>query len=89
MSVKDISNTLVVRGRHYGGFEGNARIAQNIKSAMRDSPNWEEMDCDMKEAMELIASKIGRLLNGNVNHFDGWHDIEGYARLVSSRLKSP
>lgn len=82
-----VSHTLLMRGRQYGGFEGNARIAQNIKIAMRDSPNWEEMDSDMKEAMELIASKLGRLLNGNVNHFDGWHDIEGYAHLIASRLK--
>lgn len=83
-----ISHTLNRRGKHYGGFEGNARIAQAIKSAMRDSPNWGELDSDMKEALELIASKVGRLLNGNPNYFDGWHDIEGYAHLIASRLES-
>lgn len=82
-----ISHTLEMRGRQYGSFQGNARIAQNIKAAMRASPNWEELSSDMKEALELIASKIGRLLNGNPNHHDGWHDIEGYARLIAERLR--
>lgn len=81
-----VSHTLLMRGRQYGGFEGNARIAQNIKSAMRDSPNWEDLDSDAREALELIATKLGRILNGNPSHFDSWHDIEGYARLIALRL---
>lgn len=85
----NVSHILARRGRHYGGFEGNARISQAIKAAMRDSPNWEELPSDMRESMDLIATKIGRILNGNPHHFDSWHDIEGYARLVASRLEHP
>jgi hypothetical protein len=81
-----IDDTIARRGRHYGGFEGNARIAQNIKAAMRDSPNWEDLPPDMKESLELTATKIARILNGDPNWPDSWRDISGYATLIESRL---
>ncbi len=82
-----LSNTLECRWKDYGDFQGNARIAQNLKAAMRASPNWEQLPSAMKESLEQIASKMGRLLNGDPYHKDGWHDIGGYALLIESRLE--
>lgn len=45
------------------------------------------MQDDQKEALEMIASKIARILNGNTNNEDSWRDIAGYATLVADRLK--
>ena len=36
----DIDSTLKERGNRYGSFVGHAKIAQGIKRAMIDSPNW-------------------------------------------------
>ena len=34
----------------------------------------------------MVAHKIGRILNGDPNYIDSWHDIIGYTRLVEQRL---
>lgn len=81
-----IDNTLEERGNRYGDFAGHARITQNLKRAMRDSPNWEALSDDKKEALEMVAHKIGRILNGDPYYADSWHDIIGYTRLVEVTL---
>lgn len=83
----DIQATLNERGARYGDFKGHAFITQEIKDAMRFSPNWEKLDLDMKEALEMVAHKIGRILNGDPNYHDSWHDIIGYTKLVADRLE--
>lgn len=82
-----VDSTLQDRGKNYGSFYENARIAQNIKAAMKDSPNWEALEPDQKEGLELVATKISRSLNGDPNYVDSWHDIIGYVRLVEERLE--
>ena len=81
-----VDATLAERGSRYGSFTGHARITQNLKRAMQDSPNWDNLDDDQKEALEMAAHKIGRILNGDPNYADSWHDIIGYVRLVEARL---
>lgn len=82
----DISTTLQERGDRYGVFSSHARIAQNIKRAMRDSGNWASLRDDQKESLEMVAHKIGRILNGDPNYHDSWHDMVGYAKLVADTL---
>ena len=48
--------------------------------------NWAKLDPDQREALEMIAHKMARILNGDQDHLDSWHDIQGYARLVEQRL---
>ena len=81
-----IDATLLERGRRYGEFPEHARITQNIKRAMADSPNWPALADDKKETLEMIAHKLGRILNGDPNYHDSWHDIIGYAKLIADSL---
>lgn len=85
--VIDIETTLDERGKRYGDFGEHARITQNIKRAMRDSPNWETLSDDKRESLEMVAHKIGRILNGDPEYHDSWHDIVGYTKLVADRIK--
>lgn len=55
---------------------------------MTDSKNWQSLAPDQKEALEMIAHKIGRILNGDPNYHDSWHDIVGYTKLVADRLEN-
>lgn len=82
----NIEQTLAERGSRYGSFPEHARITQNIKRAMTDSPNWASISDDQKEALEMLAHKVGRILNGDPNYHDSWHDIIGYTKLVADRL---
>lgn len=84
----DIAATLIQRGGRYGPFEGHAVITQNLKMMMTAVPGWGRLAPDQKESLEMIAHKIGRILNGDPNYDDSWVDIAGYAQLVADRLQS-
>lgn len=77
---------LAERGSRYGDFNTHAKITQNMKVAMQDSPQWEHLSPAMKEALEMVAHKIGRILNGDPLYLDSWTDLIGYARLIERDL---
>lgn len=81
-----IEEILKERGSRYGEFREHARIAQNIKRAMADSPNWATLLPDTRECFEMIAHKIARALNGDPEYMDNITDIIGYAKLVEARM---
>lgn len=81
-----IDATLAERGSRYGAFTGHAAITQEIKRAMQRGSKWNQLADDQKEALEMVAHKIGRILNGDPNYLDSWHDIIGYIKLVEDRL---
>ena len=83
-----IDNTLAERGTRYGKFTGHARITQHLKMVMFTYKARQELDDDMIEALEMIAHKIGRILNGDPRYADSWIDIAGYAKLVADRLET-
>jgi Domain of unknown function (DUF6378) len=85
---EDIVKTLADRGNKYGDFRDHAQITQCLKAVMQASPNWRDkrLSHSHMEALEMIAHKIGRILNGDPNYADSWHDIIGYAKLVEDRL---
>lgn len=82
----NIESTLAERGSRYGTFQDQARICQNIKRAMQNSPNWCLLDDDQRECLEMLAHKASRILNGDPHYHDSWHDIVGYTKLVADRL---
>jgi hypothetical protein len=90
MSIEAI---LAERGKRYGVFMSHADITQDLKEVMRQfQPKndgctpFHHLAVDQREALEMIAHKIGRILNGDPNYSDSWHDIAGYAKLVADRL---
>ena len=85
---EDIAAVLNERGKRYGSFKDHARITQAIKLSFIDSPNWLELADDQMEALQMIAHKIGRILNGDPDYADSWVDIAGYAKLVADRLET-
>jgi len=89
MSVND---TLNERGNRYGAFDSHAQITQRLKEVMQGSvddvpTNWKTLSASQREALEMIAHKIGRILNGDPNYADSWHDIAGYSILVEKELE--
>lgn len=81
-----LDTTLADRGAKYGKFTDHAAVTQSLKYTMYNQPKWEKLTDDQKEALEMIAHKIGRILNGDPNYADSWIDIAGYAKLVADRL---
>ena len=82
-----IDATLAERGTRYGKFKSHAYITQKLKGVMFQHKPRSDMPDDMVEALEMIAHKIGRILNGDPHYADSWVDIAGYAKLVADRLE--
>lgn len=82
-----IEDTLKERGSRYGRFDQHAAISQGIKREMRAAINWDIMSDSQRESLEMVAHKIGRILNGDPDFLDSWHDIIGYTRLVEQELE--
>ena len=84
----DITTTLQERGQRYGRFIAHAFITQQLKSVIRHALEAREKELcdDQQEALDMIAHKIGRIINGDPDYADSWHDIAGYAQLVADRL---
>jgi hypothetical protein len=81
-----IAKTLKQRQKTHGDFATHAAISQELKAVLWKH-DFQELEHDQVEALEMICHKIARILNGNPNHKDHWHDIAGYATLVGDRLK--
>lgn len=86
----DINTVLEQRGKRYGIFADHARITQALKRTMRESAPeaWEKLPDDAKESLEMLAHKIGRILNGDPRYADSWVDVAGYTQLVATRLQT-
>jgi hypothetical protein len=77
-----VEKTLAERGTRYGEFRDHAFITQALKDVAHTSPGWKRLDPAMREGLEMVMHKIGRILNGDPTYADSWHDIAGYAKLV-------
>jgi hypothetical protein len=84
----DVNATLGERGSRYGSFEGHAKVTQDLKDVIYDALKTrnKELAPDQYEALDMICHKIGRIVNGDADYADSWHDIAGYASLVDKRL---
>lgn len=82
-----VDKILEERGERYGDFANHAQITQEIKGIMRSMKNWNRLSNSQAEALEMIAHKMARILNGDPNYIDNWDDISGYATLVANELR--
>ena len=78
---------LAEREQTHGCFNTHAGLSQNLKAVMASAESWEYLRPAQCEALEMIAHKIARILNGNPNYADHWADIAGYATLVQRELE--
>ena len=83
-----VDQTLTERGDRYGKFVNQASASQALKNVLSHQLRIRQkhLDPDMQEALEMILHKIARIINGDPNYTDSWHDIGGYAKLVEDRL---
>lgn len=84
--MSNLNDTLEERGKRYGDFSNHAVIAQDLQDVMRCNEGWGKLDPVKKQALTVIADKIARILSGDPEYADNWHDIQGYAKLVEERL---
>lgn len=81
-----IQNTLQQRGERYGEFSDVAATTQALMAVIDSAYNSEQLDDSMKTSLFMICNKMARIVNGDPNYIDNWHDIAGYATLVEQEL---
>lgn len=86
MTSPDLDETLEERGARYGRFIDHAEATQAIKQAIFSRRARETLPSDAIEALDMIAHKLGRIVCGDADYADTWHDIAGYAKLVEDRI---
>lgn len=76
------------RQKTHGDFYRVAGTAQELKDVLRRGKNWKTLDDTQRETLEMIATKIARILSGDPHEVDHWRDIAGYAALIERWLTS-
>ena len=89
MRQQSIEATLAERQSTYGSFEDVAFVTENIMSVLGHVRvnGLSELPTTHRMALYMIASKMARIVNGDFNHLDSWHDIGGYAKLVEDLIR--
>lgn len=80
--------TLANRGERYGSFTENSAIAHKIEEALKCGSPSKDLEPYQLIALQIIASKMARIVCGDPTYADNWHDIAGYATLVEKELKN-
>lgn len=75
---------LAERGKTHGRFEDNARVAQDLKVVFRAQEGWGNLSLVHREALDMFAGKVSRILSGQGGFADHWDDIAGYAKLAAN-----
>jgi hypothetical protein len=97
MSGGEIDDTIKIRANRYGDFTDESVIANGLKNTLRYQwaddleslsvrSGWARLEPYQQHALELICLKMARIINGDPNYVDNWHDIQGYSKLVEDRL---
>jgi len=85
--LKGVDATLAEREAQYGSFIGVANTTGQLMSVLLNSKNGHTLPYAHQEALHMICSKMARIVNGDHNHLDSWHDIGGYAKLIENNIK--
>ena len=69
------------REKTHGNFLKTALVAGLIKAAFRHGPGYREATHVQREALDMIAMKLARIVCGDISFKDHWEDIAGYIAL--------
>lgn len=83
----DVQETLAQRQNTHGDFKHNAEASQALKACVREHLGVTLTSVQF-EALDNICQKIARIITGNPNHADSWHDIAGYATLAERECEN-
>ena len=84
--VSDPKQTIIERPKTHGDFREVARIAQGTIDLWRSSKNWKSLSDSQREVLWMIAHKSARILSGDPNFTDHWHDICGYSMIIEKQI---
>lgn len=82
-----IESTLSDRRKTHGDFADVAATMQETKKLWREKRNWDVLSPLQQAVLDEVAHKVARILHGDPNFKEHWHDMVGYARLAEKELE--
>jgi hypothetical protein len=82
---EEIDSILAEREKTHGDWNQCSHVASCLKQAI--AGNQEKRSGSQREALDMILTKIARIVCGDPNHLDSWLDISGYSMLVVKELE--
>ena len=82
--MSDLSKTLADRQKTHGDFQQVAKVAESLMNNIE----FQRLSASQSFAVRMIVGKLARIVCGNPNEPDHWHDIAGYAALVENELNN-
>jgi hypothetical protein len=82
----NIQELISKRAETHGSWPMTAHVAQAIKAAIHNTPNWETMSSSEREGLDMIAQKLARILTGDHMADEHWEDIIGYTEMIRREL---
>jgi hypothetical protein len=79
--IRPVQALISERHATHGNFADNARISQNLKAMLHGEDAWAGLEPHQQEALDMICTKISRVMSGVHGFADHWDDVGGYARL--------
>ena len=80
--MSDLNKTLADRQKTHGDFQQVAKVAESLMGSIE----FQRLSASQSFAVRMIIGKLARIVCGNPNEPDHWHDIAGYAKLVEDEL---
>lgn len=87
--MNNINEILEQRAKTHGDFSTNAMLSQDLKNTIEYyAENCKtNLTKPQKEALDMVCSKVARIICGDNSEIDHWRDIAGYVMLVVRELE--
>jgi len=83
----NINETFKSRGETHGDYYQQCSLAEELKKAIRKHmPNPQFFRPTELHSLDLICTKISRIVTSTKRDPDHWHDIVGYATLIEREI---
>jgi len=84
----DLQATMAARRSTHGDFTDVASVDDQTLRVWEKSKNWSSLSHSHRAALRLISHKVARILSGDADEPEHWHDGAGYFTLGEGRCSS-
>lgn len=84
--MSDLAATTTERKSRYGDVSDEAEVTDALLDVLERRPGWKTLRPLHRHALRMIAAKMSRIVNGDPEYGDNWHDIAGYSTITEERL---
>lgn len=86
-----VDETIKQRDSVHGDYQASAQLFLDLAVVLNTALGERDTRLSPSQSLSLtmIMLKTARIVCGDPDHADHWHDIAGYARLVERSLPTP